>query len=95
MVVSPPTIPIQLGQTVKLDCSAGGYPIPTIAWSRDGHEELPISSRKRPNGSLIIESLKKEDRGQYVCVAKNSLGMKSHSVILQLSENCKILILAF
>ena len=36
------------------------------------------------NGSLIIESAKKDDNGQYMCTAKNAVGKKTYSFSLDL-----------
>ena len=76
---------VQLGQTVKLDCTAGGYPEPTIGWSRVEH--VTQSSDVVTNGSLIIDRVTKEDEGQYFCIAKNALGKKVHGVTLQLPKD--------
>ena len=73
---------VKLGETVKLSCVAGGYPIPTVNWTRvDG---LPESSKVGPNGTLIIPQLKKGDVGKYLCTAKNSIGEKIYPVSLEL-----------
>ena len=75
---------VQLGEMVKLSCVAGGYPIPTVNWTRvDG---LPVSSKVGPNGSLIIPQLKKGDAGQYLCTAKNAVGKKIHPVSVELQS---------
>ena len=80
--VPPSTVRVQLGETVKLSCVAGGYPIPTVNWTRvDG---LPKSSTVGPNGTLIIRRLEKGDDGQYLCTAKNPVGKKTHPVSLKL-----------
>ena len=73
---------VQLGETLELSCVAGGYPIPTVNWTRvDG---LPESSKVGPNGTLIIPQLKKGDGGKYLCTAKNSMEKKTYPVSLEL-----------
>jgi hypothetical protein len=82
LVVPPSTVKVQLGETVKLNCAARGFPRPTVNWTRvDG---LPKSSKVEQNGTLIIHKFKKGDEGKYLCTADNSLGKKSHPVFVDL-----------
>ena len=76
---------IRQGQYVKLECLATGVPFPTISWTR-GDEQLNDSS-VTDNGTLIIQSAKQENGGEYKCTAKNTLGKKTYtfSVNLQMS----------
>ena len=82
IVVPPSVVTVQQGERVKLQCLATGYPSPTITWSRV--DEVLESSRVSANGSLIIESAKKGDSGQYMCTAKNAVGKKTYSFSLDM-----------
>ena len=82
VVVPPSVVTVEQGKRVKLECAATGYPSPTITWSRV--DEVLESSKVSANGSLIIESAKKGDSGQYMCTAKNAVGKKTYSFSLDL-----------
>ena len=85
----PSTVTVQLGQTIQLDCTAGGDPQPTVSWSRvdqltQSGDQVTQSGDLGINGSLIIDHVTEQDEGQYFCIAENSLGNKIRSVTLQL-----------
>ncbi|KAK2495141.1 hypothetical protein MC885_013186 [Smutsia gigantea] len=63
-----------------LPCEAVGNPLPTIHWTRVS-SGLDLSKRKEnsrfqvlPNGTLAIQKVDIQDRGQYLCSASNPLG---------------------
>ncbi|XP_036706923.1 immunoglobulin superfamily member 10 [Balaenoptera musculus] len=63
-----------------LPCEAVGNPMPTIHWTRVS-SGLDSSKRKQnsrfqvlPNGTLSIQRVDIQDRGQYLCSAANPLG---------------------
>lgn len=63
-----------------LPCEASGNPLPTIHWTRVS-SGLDLSKRKHnsrfqvlPNGTLSIQKVDIEDRGQYLCSASNPYG---------------------
>ena len=73
MVFSPPNeIYVQnVGDTVKLNCSAGGAPLPRVKWLRDGkrvystavfHEHNLITSE------LVIHGFQQRDVAIYKCI---------------------------
>uniref|UniRef100_A0A1B6E1A0 Ig-like domain-containing protein n=1 Tax=Clastoptera arizonana TaxID=38151 RepID=A0A1B6E1A0_9HEMI len=62
------------GQTVSLECYATGHPIPKVSWRRENNAILPIGTSAYRGNVLKINSIKKEDRGTYYCVAENSVG---------------------
>ncbi|XP_036917694.1 immunoglobulin superfamily member 10 [Sturnira hondurensis] len=66
-----------------LPCEAVGNPLPTIHWTRVS-SGLDLSTRKQsgrfqvlPNGTLSIQRVGIQDRGQYLCSASNPFG-KDH-----------------
>ncbi|CAH6779101.1 immunoglobulin superfamily member 10 [Phodopus roborovskii] len=75
------TIPIN--SDAFLPCEAIGNPLPTIHWTRisSGLELSPGTQKSRfhvlPNGTLSIQRVSVQDRGQYLCSASNPLG-KDH-----------------
>ena len=59
------------GDTLILNCSATGDPRPVISWKRQG-AVLPFGRSHRRNDALILRDLKKEDAGNYTCVATSA-----------------------
>nr|CAD7406103.1 unnamed protein product [Timema poppensis] len=62
------------GQSVKLDCYAGGYPPPRVSWRRENNAILPTGGSIYRGNTLKIASISKDDRGTYYCVAENGVG---------------------
>jgi len=75
-IVSSPLREIQVqnvGDSVKLNCSAGGLPLPKVKWFKDGSL---ISSATQGDNNLIksefvIHRFKPSDAGIYTCLFKN------------------------
>ncbi|XP_039299141.1 lachesin [Nilaparvata lugens] len=62
------------GQSVSLDCYAGGHPEPRVSWKRENNAILPTGGSIYRGNILKIPKIKKEDRGTYYCVAENGVG---------------------
>ncbi|XP_043927506.1 Down syndrome cell adhesion molecule isoform X2 [Protopterus annectens] len=70
------------GKSVILNCSAEGYPVPTIMWNYSKGAGVPqfqpISLNGRiqllTNGSLLIKHVLEEDSGFYLCMVSNDVG---------------------
>ena len=95
MVFSPPNeIYVQnVGDTVKLNCSAGGAPLPRVKWLRDGkrvysavfHEHNLITSE------LIIHGFQQRDVAIYKCKfynEKNVTAKANTSLSIYKSYSC-------
>ncbi|XP_077016894.1 immunoglobulin superfamily member 10 [Tamandua tetradactyla] len=71
-----------------LPCEAVGNPLPTIRWSKvsSGLDLSKGKERSRfrvlPNGTLAIQRVEIQDRGQYSCSASNPLGTDHLQVTL-------------
>ena len=59
------------GDTLTLNCSATGDPQPVISWKRQG-AALPVGRTQRTNEALVLGDVKKEDAGNYICVATSA-----------------------
>ncbi|XP_056262680.1 hemicentin-1-like [Pseudoliparis swirei] len=83
-ITAEPTVAVDAGGTVVLDCRAEGEPTPTMEWSRKGGRRLLGDDRFSPlsNGSLRVSSAQKEDTAQYECLARNLLGSARARVTL-------------
>ncbi|KAG8320319.1 hypothetical protein J6590_071568 [Homalodisca vitripennis] len=62
------------GQKVSLECYANGYPLPRISWRRENNAILPTGGSIYRGHILNINTIRKEDRGTYYCVAENGVG---------------------
>ena len=60
------------GQSVTLNCSADGTPVPIITWSRC-KGKMPEERTQVEGGQLRISSLTSKDSGVYSCSARSGL----------------------
>nr|3DAR_A Chain A, Fibroblast growth factor receptor 2 [Homo sapiens]3DAR_B Chain B, Fibroblast growth factor receptor 2 [Homo sapiens] len=75
---------VPAANTVKFRCPAGGNPMPTMRWLKNGKEfkqEHRIGGYKVRNQhwSLIMESVVPSDKGNYTCVVENEYGSINHT----------------
>ena len=80
-----------LGSNVTFNCTATGYPKPTITWVKENDSSSvqydPTPEILTGDGNiifsqLVITEVKSNDYGIYHCVAKNSAGVKTSSATL-------------
>ena len=69
------------GQNVSIACTATGQPQPSITWSK-AFGSLPKGRADVLSGNLTIYNVTKEDRGTYICKAKNILRSTTDSAQL-------------
>lgn len=82
---------VVLGGDVFMDCRVFGSPPPTIAWSKDETPETVDGERfSTVNGSLQIVNAERDDSGKYVCVASNTEGKSTVTVVLDVKDPTKI-----
>lgn len=62
------------GESVRLECYAGGYPPPRVSWRRENNAILPTGGSIYRGNILKIAKINKRDRGTYYCVAENGVG---------------------
>ncbi|CAD6191275.1 unnamed protein product [Caenorhabditis auriculariae] len=74
-------------ENVTLECSASGVPPLTVAWSLNGNGLVSdgVKYEISPSG-LTIYDLRSTDDGEYICEAKNSLGVVSAAATLRVSD---------
>lgn len=75
-VIQPQNTEVLVGESVTLECSAAGHPLPQITWTRGDQTPVPADPRISitPSGGLYIQNVAQEDSGEYTCFAANSVG---------------------
>ncbi|KAL0963271.1 hypothetical protein UPYG_G00352000 [Umbra pygmaea] len=89
----PTNMTLLIESKAVLPCVTLGSPKPEISWIKDD-ELIQVIDRISilDNGALKIHNIKKEDAGQYRCVAKNSFGIAfSKPVIIEVQAPARIL----
>ena len=80
-----------LGSNVTFNCTATGYPKPTITWAKENDSgpvlynptaEILTGDGNSIFSQLVITEVKSRDYGTYHCVARNSAGVNSSSAAL-------------
>ena len=62
-----------IGSTLRLPCVADSELSTTLAWTMIGASILPVNARVLQNDTLVIEKIKKTQKGSYICRASNAL----------------------
>eukprot|EP00794_Sanderia_malayensis_P006875 gene6875-7650_t len=82
VTINPEQLLASTGNSYEIKCTAEGFPIPVISWNKAGGE-ISKNAIIKTNGSLILESIEKEDGGTYICTARNKVGsMQAVMIIL-------------
>lgn len=88
-------IALPVGNTVKLDCSAQGYPRPTVRWYKDA---ALLQERKRGSKLrlsrwttvLVLKDVVPSDSGRYTCNVSNAHGWINHSYYVDVHGKKKV-----
>ena len=77
-------IALPVGNSVRLDCSADGYPKPEVAWYKNGKPFTKRKGRKvwKRKYVLALKDVVPSDTGTYSCNVSNHLGWINHSYYL-------------
>ncbi|XP_075063146.1 fibroblast growth factor receptor 1-like [Mixophyes fleayi] len=75
---------VPVAKTVKFRCPAGGKPVPTLRWLKNGMEfklDQRIGGYKvdSQTWSLIIDTVVPSDKGNYTCIVENKYGSINHT----------------
>ena len=76
-IVSRPSSEIQVqnvGDSVKLNCSAGGLPLPNVKWFKDGQRIVSTAIGHGEDyimSEYVIHHFKPSDAGIYTCLFYN------------------------
>lgn len=93
-IIPPKTVyNVTKGDSVFLECSAVGNPIPTVVWGKNSGM-IPAGRGELTDGGLIIRNVSASDNGSYECIHKNRYGEIRHTIILNYNEppsiNCQL-----
>ncbi|XP_078420409.1 immunoglobulin superfamily member 10 [Cetorhinus maximus] len=86
----------QVGQNIRLPCTAVGTPSPTVHWMLfDGTEIKPLQFVNTKlfvftNGTLYVKSLTPSDSGNYECIATSSTGSERRVVSLMVEHKLEV-----
>ncbi|XP_072426609.1 peroxidasin homolog isoform X2 [Chiloscyllium punctatum] len=82
----PRDITAEVGQDVKIPCSAQGEPHPIITWTKDG-VQITESGKFHVNaeGTLAIRDIGQADEGRYECAARNMIGQATTNMLLRVT----------
>ncbi|XP_038675482.1 leucine-rich repeats and immunoglobulin-like domains protein 2 [Scyliorhinus canicula] len=88
---TPMDLTIRAGAIARLECAAGGHPMPQIAWQKDGGTDFPAARERRmhvmpEDAVFFIADVKMEDMGMYSCMAQNTAGGISANATLTVLE---------
>ncbi|XP_008265160.2 brother of CDO isoform X1 [Oryctolagus cuniculus] len=84
-IIYPPeaqTIIVTKGQSLILECVAGGIPPPRVTWAKDGTSVTGYNKTRFLLSNLLIDPTSEEDSGTYRCMADNGVGAPGAAVIL-------------
>ncbi|XP_017546292.1 peroxidasin [Pygocentrus nattereri] len=80
---APRDMTVESGTDVQIPCSAQGEPTPVITWNKDGVQVTESGKfHISPDGYLEVHDVGLADGGRYECVARNSIGFSSASMVL-------------
>ncbi|XP_043926194.1 peroxidasin homolog isoform X2 [Protopterus annectens] len=80
---TPSDMTVEVGRSVQIPCSSHGEPQPVITWSKDGVQITESGKfHVSPEGFLTIRDIGPADEGRYECVARNTIGFSSASMVL-------------
>ena len=71
VTVTPNPAVVKLSQSITLDCTADGYPVPTLSWQLNGAAVSGATQK-----TYDLNNAKVEEAGNYSCLARNFRGSK-------------------
>jgi hypothetical protein len=89
--VPPVAKSLELGTVRKILCKAQGNPAPIVQWVKEGLKPLLVwpPHIEDVNGTLIFHGVQDDDAGQCSCIATNSQGLISASILINVLTSNK------
>ncbi|XP_042145799.1 roundabout homolog 1 isoform X2 [Ixodes scapularis] len=94
--LTPEDQKVGLNGVAKFDCLATGNPLPSVFWTREGKQVLMFPGKSHGRfsvtneGTLVISSVRKEDRGYYTCSALSVVGSSMAKGHLEVTANADL-----
>lgn len=91
-IVAPSDQHVSLNSVVSLDCLTNGNPPPAVFWAKEGSQVLMFPGQPHgrfavhSDGTLIIDGVKNEDAGYYLCSALSVAGSAVARIYLQVTQ---------
>ncbi|XP_028827112.1 peroxidasin [Denticeps clupeoides] len=83
---APRDVTVDVGTDVQIPCSAQGEPEPIITWHKDSVQVTESGKfHINPDGYLEVHDVGPADEGRYECIARNSIGYSSASMVLRVN----------
>ncbi|XP_050308675.1 basement membrane-specific heparan sulfate proteoglycan core protein isoform X33 [Anthonomus grandis grandis] len=82
--VTPEQLTVRQGDTTEIRCEATGAPTPTVKWTKL-YSDMG-SNVEQIGNSLYIRKARFEDRGVYVCMVENNLGLEQAVTTVEISR---------
>ncbi|XP_050430112.1 cell adhesion molecule Dscam2 isoform X2 [Adelges cooleyi] len=87
--IEPADVDIERNRQLMIDCQADGVPKPTVVWKKatgsksSDYEEIKEKSHTKilGNHSLLLQNVKEDKQGYYLCQASNGIGNAIGKVI--------------
>lgn len=86
-ILPPRNLCVKEGATAKFEGRVRGYPEPQVTWHRNGQTitnggRFLLDCGVRGTFSLVIHTVREEDKGKYTCEASNGSGARQVTVEL-------------
>ncbi|KAK8776005.1 hypothetical protein V5799_030650, partial [Amblyomma americanum] len=91
--VSPARVSASIGHTLRLNCSAAGYPVRELSWTKDARP-LYASERVKllfDDQVLVVNAVKRQDRGMYQCFVRNQFEVAQAAAEVILNDEPPVL----
>lgn len=81
VTINPSYRTVDIGESIEFQCSATGYPPPTVTWIRGSGKIIPRAA-KIDGSNLVLRDIQSEDEGDYICTVTNRGGSVTRKALL-------------
>ncbi|XP_013788875.1 fibroblast growth factor receptor 2-like [Limulus polyphemus] len=77
---------VPVGQSTVLNCSAGGFPEPSVKWLKNSHQLESSKKIKKYKWAIKIKKVVLSDNGKYECIVSNIHGEVNQTFEVEAQE---------